>query len=143
MSQEISQPCPACGHVNSMRIGQTVLRDKLRWYRSINCPTCGKSEEDGEGFPPEAIRRYLLAADGSCALQIEPQFRSAAAKVLRSALGLSLAEVSSRLSSLPDFFRGTRTEVEWLQIRAESEGAPATITAVCPTLDPPPSTLRD
>jgi hypothetical protein len=126
MSQELTLPCPTCGSEGAMRIGQSALRGRLRWYRSIDCSACGRSEEDGEGFPPEPIRKTLLES-GESVLQIDPQFKAGAARLLKSALGLSLAEVSTRLASLPEVFRGTRTEVEWLQSKAKSDATPATI----------------
>src|SRR5262245_44556228 len=46
VTQEIEMPCPQCGHDGAARVGQTIITwsHALRWYRSVDCPNCGRIE---------------------------------------------------------------------------------------------------
>src|SRR5215475_6336093 len=56
VSQEIVVPYEECGHAGTARLGQTIVSNRLRWYRSISCPNCRHIEEDGLGLPPASLR---------------------------------------------------------------------------------------
>ena len=63
MSQEVLTP-QECGHGGTVRLGQTIVSNQLRWYRSMSCPSCGHTEEDGVGVPPKKLRDRLLKEGG-------------------------------------------------------------------------------
>lgn len=115
MSQEILVPYEECGHGGMARLGQTIVHNRLRWYRSISCPSCGHVEEDGVGIPPEHLRDQLLKRGGRWKLLVNEADKAAAIRVIRIALSLSLEETAATLRAFPVVYTGTKTEVEWLK----------------------------
>lgn len=112
-----STNCPRCEDNGALTIGQSSRGGKLRWYESVNCPRCGlRSEADGEGLPPDELRRLLMARDGVWAVRLSGSKSGAAAgKVLRDALGLDMRQVSLLLKQLPGVaYEGTKGESSWL-----------------------------
>lgn len=121
MSQEILLPCEECGHEGTVRLGQTVVGNQLRWYRSVSCPSCGHIEVDGVGIPPEHMRDQLLQKGGRWNLLVtEANKKARAIRVIRNALGLSMEETAARLRVFPIVYTGTKTEVEWLKGEMEA-----------------------
>lgn len=110
-------PCPRCARADQLRLAQTVIRSRLRWYESTHCSGCGFTQEaDAIGLPPPAIRAHLLATDGRWALVLQ-QAKSAAraARVLRDCLALDSSEAIA-LTRQPGgiLFQGSATECAWL-----------------------------
>lgn len=120
MSQEVQVMSEACDHGGVARIGQTIVSARLRWYRSISCPNCGRIEEDGAGFPPEELRVPLLKDGGYWDVLTKSSNRPAVMRALKKSLGLSNEELSEQLRRFPVVFGGTKTEAEWImtQLRA-------------------------
>jgi hypothetical protein len=120
MSQQITVPYEECGHGGTARLGQTIVSNELRWYRSISCPNCGHIEEDGIGFPPEDLRDQLLKQGGRWKLVANEANRVAVLKIIRSSLGLSMEEAAATLRHFPTVYTGTKTEAQWLKTQMEA-----------------------
>lgn len=121
MNQEVEIPCEECAQGGgTARIGQSLVSDELRWYRSILCRDGRHIEEDDIGFPPLRVREELLKWGGRWNLVITGTNKAEALLVIRRALGLSIKETASRLRSFPVVFTGTKTEAAWLKGRMES-----------------------
>jgi hypothetical protein len=118
VSQEMLTP-HECGHGGTARLGQTIVSNQLRWYRSISCPSCGHIEEDGVGVPPKELRDRLLKEGGRWKLVANGPHKAAPIKVVRSALGLS-GEAASAFRLFPVLYIGTKTEAEWLKARMDA-----------------------
>lgn len=123
MNGVIRIECPVCLAERVSSLGQTVVGDRLRWYRSTACPTCGAMEEDGEGFPPAEYRRMLVESAGSWKLVVDVSFKVRTLKVLKDVLGLSMMEAAA--VRFPDVLIGTKAEVDWLASLLMNEGVEA------------------
>ena len=122
MSEQANSPHKACTHPEATaRVGQVIIGEKLLWTRSYSCPHCTAIEEDGDGMPPKEARALLLAQNGVWELVVTGN-TGAALKVLKSALGLSMAEAEDFLHNLPVAYTGTKTEAEWLQAQMTAAG---------------------
>ncbi len=74
-------------------------------------------EADDTGFPPDAIRRHLIATTGRWGLLIETlgSDRLKVCKILHCDLDTTLEEVKRMKDRIPGIvYTGTKTEVEWL-----------------------------
>jgi hypothetical protein len=127
MSKEIVVPYEECGHAGTARLGQTIVSNRLRWYRSISCPNCRHIEEDGLGLPPGPLRDQLLKEGGRWNLVANRASRVAAMRVIRSAWGLSMEETVATFRLFPVVYTGTKTEVEWLKAQMEASDIPLKI----------------
>jgi DNA-directed RNA polymerase subunit RPC12/RpoP len=126
MTSKIEYNCTSCGKSIYAEVGQTVISDHLKWYISYQCQDCGAVVEvDDVGLPPETIRALLIQNGGRWKLRLEDKNsnRVTTAKVLRKALGLSIADTASRMKQIPGtLYAGTQAEVEWLAQVLASEG---------------------
>src|SRR5215510_13852838 len=104
------------------RLGQTIVSNRLRWYRSISCPICRHVEEDGLGLPPEPVRDQLLKKGGRWSLVVNEASRVAAMRVIRS---LSLEETVDAFHLFPVVYTGTKTEAEWLKAQMGASDIPS------------------
>jgi len=131
VSQEIVVPYEECGHAGTARLGQTIVSNRLRWYRSISCPNCRHIEEDGLGLPPASLRDQLLKVGGRWNLVANEASRVAAMRVIRSALGLSIEETVAAFRLFPVVYTGTKTEAEWLKAQMEASDIPSQVVESC------------
>jgi hypothetical protein len=123
MGHELHVRCSSCGRGGAGRVGQTVVSNQLRWYRSTSCVNCGHVEEDAIGFPPAPLRDLFLKEGGHWQLTVSEADRVAAIRVVRTALGFLLEEAAAvSLRRFPAVYVGTRTEVEWLKARMDASG---------------------
>lgn len=125
-SSEVLFPCLRCGKEGQLHVGQSVFREELRWYESLNCDECGlRTEADGIGFPPACIRERIVSINGNWKLELT-HIKSipAVAKVLREHLSLGAKEVLGilRAQSGEGVYRGTKAEVLWLSNLLEKAG---------------------
>jgi hypothetical protein len=131
--------CGTCGAPVEVHVGQTLADAQLRWHRSYACGACGaRVEEDDVGPAPEEVRRAVLACGGVWRLLLDATGARAARalKVLRAALGLSVADAAALRRCIPGAVAtGTRAEMEQLRRELEADGVPATVDRAGP--DPP------
>src|ERR671930_707789 len=114
-----SAKCPIRGRDSEVSVGDAFLHGRLVWHALYLCPHCeAPVEEDGFGPAPDEFRRAILAQAGEWRLVVpEPGARAVrVVKVLRQALGLSLADAGALRKCLPgSVATGTRAEMERLQ----------------------------
>ncbi len=123
-SQTVPVACPACGQLGHAVFGQSVSNGKLRWYRSIQCPTAGNLEEDGNGFgaaPPD-LRRELLAVKGAWSVSATSGEKLKAILTTKRLLSAPFANTTAFLEMFPTLFLGTRAETHWLLAKLAAEG---------------------
>jgi hypothetical protein len=125
---KINITCPTCQRDITMNAGLNRIRDYLNWYTSFYCPYCGHAEEADYGDdPPADILQAVLADEGEWALIIQDT-GPLALKILRHALGLSLAEIAEIKNKLPEpIVTGPRGKMEWLQYLLAQEKIQATV----------------
>ena len=97
-----------------VRVGQSAIAEKLRWYRSFSCLACGAFEEDGEGLPPDDLRTLLVQSGGLWRVEIDQAHRVLATQTFMHVFKLTLREAVARLSDHCRAFVGTRCEAEWI-----------------------------
>ncbi len=123
--------CDNCNKIININIQQTVINKRLRWSISSVCPFCSTAiESDDIGFPPDDIRKIILAEEGKYQLLIkQPKFNKVkTVKVLRDALEMSITEASNILKLLPQpIIDGTKMEMIYLQKLLELEGIEAEV----------------
>jgi len=118
-------PCPRCGALAALMIGQTCHRDTLHWHESTHCDECGLvSEADGNGLPPSMIRKALIRRNGEWAVKLGNDASIVgAAKVLQTALALDMKSALSLVRTPSrEVFRGTNVEAVWLQAVLKKAG---------------------
>ena len=134
---KITYNCTSCGKPLDAEVGQTAVRGHLKWYISYHCQNCDAvGEADDMGIPPEEIRDLLIQKQGRWELRVDGRAanRVIIAKVLRRALGLSLAEVTHLMKSIPSLlYCGTQVEAEWLAGILASEGIVARAVGSVPS----------
>lgn len=123
---EARLPCLRCSTEGQMRVGQSVLRDELRWYESTRCDSCGlRAEADGIGFPPEYIREQILATSGQWKLVLKDvKSIPGTVKVLTGQLSFNTKQALSVLRADGDVtvYNGTNAEATWLAGLLEKVG---------------------
>ena len=116
---QIDCQCSECTRKIKANIGQTSIDLQLRWYFSYCCPYCDcVIEMDDIGFPPQDIRRAILAQEGEWELVIDKTSLSdkvKALKILRNALNLSIQKASKLKKNFPYLASGTKAEMNWLK----------------------------
>ena len=117
--------CPHCGMKDHAHFGQTVVDDKLRWYRSTSCPVAGNVEEDGLGGGPDILRDELLQIKGLWSIHVKSPAKLLALRVVKQALHLTTAEALTFFLGFPILSVGTRAEAEWLAKTLEINGIAA------------------
>lgn len=127
---EVLLPCPNCGHAEQLRLGQTVIAPRLRWYESTNCGGCGLTlEADATGLPPPAVRARLLAVSGRWALVLQ-QAKSAArvARILKDCLELDSRQAIALTRQFDGLlYQGSRTKCAWLSEALAQAGEEAQV----------------
>jgi hypothetical protein len=124
-------PCPRCGEEGQVAVGQSIFHDELLWYESNNCIQCGlRTEADGKGFPPKAMREKILLKNGRWKLMLlSVRSVPVVTKILKDHLSLSTKEALGVLRSRNDgqIYEGTNVEVLWLcnQLRKSGENPQA------------------
>ena len=122
--QRIRDTCDNCQCEIDMTVAQTVINRNLKWYKSYSCPFCGSASElDGDGFPPNAIRKIFLDNEGEWSISFGEQdiYKVAIMKILRQNLDLSISQVNQMLKQFPNsFISGTKTEMAWIKDIFES-----------------------
>jgi hypothetical protein len=114
--------CPSCGEGGHAIFGQTIAGGKLRWYRSISCPTSGSTEEDGVGGGPIDLRTELLRSKGTWSVRIIGAGKAKSVKTAKQLFSLSNDDASFLLQSYPSLQIGTKAEADWLVQKLASEG---------------------
>ncbi|MCG8550068.1 MAG: hypothetical protein MI799_06680 [Desulfobacterales bacterium] len=119
--------CPDCNFDLSVNVGQSIVRDKLVWHRSINCSNCGAVYEEDGNETPEEIRSAIIKENGLWGISlVSVESKTIVYKVLRECLGLSLSDIT-KLSNNDSIISGTETEVSWLRNKFEDKGISAVI----------------
>lgn len=117
--QKIRDTCDNCKREIDITVAQTVINKNLRWYKSYSCPFCGSASElDGDGFPPDELRKVFLDNEGEWSISFKDKDISKAAimKILRQNLDLPLSQVNQMMKQLPTcFISGTKTEMAWMK----------------------------
>ena len=128
-------PCPRCSARDALEVGQANYQGTLRWYESVKCHNCGlRSEADGEGFPPEEFRDRLLQNSGRWEVRLDPvKSPATVAKVVRTALSLSMQDAAQLLKQLPgSVYVGTEVEAAWLAEQLAKAGESPMIASSSP-----------
>ena len=142
MSAGFDTKCPDCGKPARVSTGQKSCGGHLYWFESIHCQGCGLAQEaDGEGVPPENIRRRILEAEGEWNLLIPaPRSTQRIAGILRQLLDCSLAQALAKAKSAAPVATGTKAEMSWM---ADSLSAAGEEPAVAPLASTPGTSLQD
>ena len=110
-------PCPRCGAIGALKIGQLHTHGKLRWFESVRCNQCGLNREaDGIGFPPIEMRNFLINNEGLWAIKID-HVKSLinTIKTIKTALSIDMNAASSLIKNNSKIiFSGTKGEALWL-----------------------------
>lgn len=124
--------CPDCGEVGEKHIGQRPTRERVTWSGSFACAKCDAAyDEDGWDDLPPGWREAILAQGGEWELRIQPAQTRTVLKVLRAALGLTLAETGQLKARLPGApCVGTQAEMEHLRLRLVEAGEAAGVAQV-------------
>lgn len=123
----LRRPCPECGAVCVVGIGQTTLGGRLYWSVGYRCESCGlMMEQDGADELPAGYREEVLRQDGEWALEVgsaEPRIKVEVVRVLRESLGLSLADTKAYFGRIPgQVMTGTRAEMMYLKKLLNARG---------------------
>lgn len=123
----LERPCPRCGGVWEVGIGQYVDGDRLVWSAGYHCKRCGQMmEEDGWGELPAEYREAVLRQDGEWALEVasaEPRIKVEVVRVLRESLGLTVADSKPYFGRMPgQVMSGTQAEMMYLKKRLRARG---------------------
>jgi hypothetical protein len=115
---QINCQCDRCERVVRANIGQ-AFDFQLRWSLSYECPYCHSTVEmDDVGFPPQEIRKSIIAQEGEWKLIIDKASlndKIKTLKVLRKAFSYSIQETSKLVKNFPYITSGTKTEMNWLK----------------------------
>jgi hypothetical protein len=126
MAATIPIDCTRCGKRIDASVGESVSGTSYSWWQAYACPNCGAMLEGSGQLPlPDHIRQVLLKERGEWALHVAPVGIQTVAtmRVLRSALGLSVAEVSKLRALWPgEIATGTWGEMERLRRLLVAEG---------------------
>lgn len=128
MRSDMDFPCPRCGALAALVIGQTCHRGTLHWHESTRCDQCGLvSETDGNGLPPSMIREALIRRNGEWVVKLDTDASIVgAARVLQTALALDMKSALSLVRTPSrEVFRGTNVEAVWLKAVLEKAGVSA------------------
>ncbi|MEU8620744.1 hypothetical protein [Streptomyces sp. NPDC048623] len=110
---------------------QSLLHDRLRWDVESSCAACGYAVAVCDhGPPPPERRAQILAEHGLAELHLSGTRDSGVVvmRVLRAALGLSLAEARDTARRVGEGgWTGTRPEAERLARRLRAAGVPAEV----------------
>ena len=125
--------CPDCGAIGMTGFGQHNDGVRLLWSQSTRCTDCECSiEGDDTGFPPDAIRKHLIATAGRWGLLVETlgSDRLKACKILHCDLETALEEVKRMKDRMPGIvYTGTSAEIEWLCCRLQRFGFSAQVVS--------------
>ena len=83
-------------------------------------------------MPPDDLRTSLLSALGTFQIVSVNDERTAVVRLLKDAMGLSLAEALAAAGRLPVIHEGTRVEVEWLARIAQGRGLEVRLSPASP-----------
>lgn len=126
--------CPNCGRETEVTVGERFHGGELMWFKSYSCSICGYQESfDDEGPAPSHIRIAILAAEGTWGLSVPMPDREASRvlKALRSALDLSVVEISQLRQRLPGIVAtGTRGEMERLHASLTAQEVNSTLELI-------------
>lgn len=130
-SSEVSYPCPDCGFSDQLRVAQSGFGGKLRWGEYICCVQCGlTTEASGVGFPPEEIRKKMLAVNGRWVVFLDQAKSYAiAAKVVMKSLDVEPKQALATIrNSSEGIYRGTQVEALWLADKLKECGEGPRVT---------------
>ncbi|MEU5597408.1 hypothetical protein [Streptomyces sp. NPDC020298] len=132
-------PCADCAGEAAWQGVQALVGDSLRWDTEVVCRDCGSAMAICGGELPAPLRERMLAEHGRTVLRLEeapgapvaPGVRVAVMRVLRTALGVPLADVRDVLERvLSGEYGGTLPETEWLARRLRAAGVGAVAVRV-------------
>lgn len=97
--------CANCGEKVDIHVKQYIVNDTIAWSEAYSCTECGNevvSDDWGEPTPNE-VRKAILEQEGEWEFFVLKPVENKAQilKNLRSALNLTLQEVSSLLKKIP------------------------------------------
>ncbi|WP_328723633.1 hypothetical protein OHT52_06215 [Streptomyces sp. NBC_00247] len=119
--------CQDCGAETTCSGVQALVGGSLTWDTEISCPSCGLALADRGGDLPAELRDRLLAEHGAARLTVDPAASEAVAmRVLRTVLGLALADVTSVFHEVvAGRYVGTMPEMERLARGLRAAGVDA------------------
>ncbi|WP_046504142.1 hypothetical protein [Streptomyces odonnellii] len=125
-----SAGCQDCGAELECWGVQALVHGSLRWDTEVRCAACRFTVAICGGELPVELRERLLAERGPARIWVNPSARSAAImRVLRSELGVGLAEVKSLLGKvLAGAHSGRMPEMELLARKLRASGIDAVAT---------------
>lgn len=124
-NEPLSIPCPTCGERGHAVFGQSSATGKLRWYKSLRCPSVGDVEEDGVGVGPVDLRDQLLVAHGTWIVRASTNDKAKAISATKRLQDTSLADAVNLLKSFPILLIGTAAEADVLVKSLAAEGVGA------------------
>ena len=131
---KIEAKCDDCQKIKRITIGQTGITGKLTWFESHYCPFCGYvMEVDNEGYLPDAIRQIVFSREGQYCLEVDSSVANSkirAIKIVRQALNLSMLDTKKMLNEFPHLVRGTKAEIEWLQVLLSRKEIKSTVRQI-------------
>ncbi len=110
--------CSTCGNLVKVTVSQHVDRTYLLWNGSYRCSHCGADVTfDDDGFPPEDVRKEILAEGGSWELLVESSIDTLKiALCINDALGQPRKSAIQLRKMLPGpISQGTKAEMHWLR----------------------------
>lgn len=122
---KVEEKCPNCNSDIISYFGQSLRPNgKLTWYQSYHCEKCSDSVEiDDLGIPPNEVRQKILSVEGEWNLIVESvdkKKKMRTSQLLRNLFNYSMLEMKDLLKNIPGIvFHGTKTEVEWIQVKLE------------------------
>ena len=130
MNREIAQ-CPQCRGDLSVAYDQRLIHGGLHWTECQACTSCGyRIHFDGLGEPPNDVREWLLARDGTWQLSIEdPEDEIESLRVVRRYRGIPLRDARRAIRELRD----TQATLCWLQQRLLDAGIKSKVHPVGPS----------
>ena len=124
-NEPLSIPCPECGERGHAVFGQSSATGKLRWYKSLRCPSVGNVEEGGVGAGPVDLRNQLLVAHGTWIVRASTNNKAKAISTTKKLQNTPLADAATLLQSFPILLRGTAAEADSLVKSLAVEGVAA------------------
>lgn len=130
---------PDCGRPASAILSQRDHDGRLVWGLSVRCDVHSNHaiEVDGWGLPDHDIRDQVLDDEGPYELVLAGNLEIVRAlRSLQTTLDLDLTTISLLRKRIPGrVLSGTRSEIEWLVDRLQTNGVAASVEPAGPDAD--------
>ncbi|WP_044640082.1 hypothetical protein [Risungbinella massiliensis] len=110
--------CEKCSKPLEIKVGQSIIDEKLVWHASFSCQECQYwLEEDGMGEMPDNYRSIIIKEKGLWQIEIfESKNMAQILKVLRTTFDLSIGDVVRLKKNIPGvLYKGTLVEMKRLE----------------------------